>query len=237
MSDNWTRTVERRAEQGDPAAGHAAIAALIRRGAPLVDYMAHLPGYAPEGMDPEGREGGEGGPFHRGYVGWSPGGDYMPGPGQGGESQHGWRAGIEHATWAEARELLVGDTDLNLVVDYYFSVSHNTTECPPCKGSGLSAAGERERRAKAANDHSHDWYKAAKERHGDAIHCPGCNGDGSIRTGPDRLELRLWLLHPRKGASRGVEVKSVRPEELEGVRTVLRDHWQRLQRIWSWVRT
>lgn len=48
--------------------------------------------------------------------------------------------------------------------------------------------------------------------------CPTCNGVGAAWAEDlGHLGLCLWLLHPRKGASRGVEVKDVRQEDLPAV--------------------
>jgi hypothetical protein len=45
--------------------------------------------------------------------------------------------------------------------------------------------------------------------------CPTCKGHGSVFTAPEcRLALTLWVLHPRKGASRGWEIASVQRDEL-----------------------
>jgi hypothetical protein len=212
----------------DPEAAHRAIRDLVRRGAPAADYMRWLPGYAGDDMArPDGL------PFDRGYIGWSPGGDYMPGPGD----DRGWQQGLEFATWQDARSLIAdGDPDLNLVADFYFTVRHDTTPCVPCERSGLSPAARAERRAQGTRLEM-DWYREASERMGEAIHCALCQGHGDTRTGPDRLVLNLWLLHPRKGASRGVVVREVKPEELEDVRFSLLASWERLSTIWHWVRS
>lgn len=56
------------------------------------------------------------------------------------------------------------------------------------------------------------------ERRGIAMVCPRCKGDGSIYDEtPAYLALVYWLLHPRKGASRGVEVKHVEKTDLPQV--------------------
>jgi len=45
--------------------------------------------------------------------------------------------------------------------------------------------------------------------------CDNCHGDGYIFTEPKaKLGLVLWVLHPRKGCSRGVHVKEIRQNEL-----------------------
>ena len=64
-----------------------------------------------------------------------------------------------------------------------------------------------------------------------------CCESGSIRLGPDRLVLNLWLLHPRKGASRGVEIKSVLETDLPQVREFLRKSWEAHQRHFAWAVT
>lgn len=60
--------------------------------------------------------------------------------------------------------------------------------------------------------------KARAKRLGVWGHCAACDGDGSIFTEPaGKLGLVLWVLHPRKGASRGVEVESIARDELPAV--------------------
>lgn len=44
--------------------------------------------------------------------------------------------------------------------------------------------------------------------------CPTCDGHGNNYTeAQPRLALQLWMIHPRKGASRGVIVRNVTPED------------------------
>lgn len=58
--------------------------------------------------------------------------------------------------------------------------------------------------------------------------CPDCNGNGHQYTAPGaHVSLVLWMLHPRKGASRGVEVKHIEQGELEAVFTFLQQAAQR----------
>ena len=46
--------------------------------------------------------------------------------------------------------------------------------------------------------------------------CETCKGSGSIYTVPEpRLELVLWILHPRKGCGRAVVVKNIKEEEVK----------------------
>lgn len=65
--------------------------------------------------------------------------------------------------------------------------------------------------------------------------CESCNGRGKIKTGDTRIALYMWLLHPRKGASRGVQVKSVRVKDLPQVMDFLSKSRGRMATIWKWV--
>lgn len=48
--------------------------------------------------------------------------------------------------------------------------------------------------------------------------CPTCDGHGYVYTEEKpRLALQMWMLHPRKGASRGVIVRNVNPEDMATV--------------------
>lgn len=54
--------------------------------------------------------------------------------------------------------------------------------------------------------------------------CDDCKGHGDVFTAPKcRLALVLWLLHPRKGASRGCEIRNIQQTELPAVFTFLRE--------------
>lgn len=79
-------------------------------------------------------------------------------------------------------------------------------------------------------DYSHDainrgiLVRARCERIGLPVTCNHCKGQGSVFTAPDtHLELVLWMLHPRKGCSRGVIVKNILPEEVPEVFKYLRE--------------
>lgn len=56
--------------------------------------------------------------------------------------------------------------------------------------------------------------------------CPKCDGDTRLFTGPAFVNLVLWVLHPRKGASRGVEVR-IEEGEVPEVLAYLREAAQR----------
>lgn len=54
--------------------------------------------------------------------------------------------------------------------------------------------------------------------------CPECEGHGSVFTEPvARLGLVLWLIHPRKGASRGVEVANLNETDVPTAVAFLRE--------------
>lgn len=54
--------------------------------------------------------------------------------------------------------------------------------------------------------------------------CEHCNGRGRIFTSDKAtVGLVLWLLHPRKGASRGVEVKEIQESELPEIFAFLKE--------------
>jgi hypothetical protein len=65
--------------------------------------------------------------------------------------------------------------------------------------------------------------------------CKTCRGHGYVRTGPDRLALYIWLLHPRKGASRGFTVESVQPEDLPEVKEMLRIAMEQHRKHFAWA--
>lgn len=53
------------------------------------------------------------------------------------------------------------------------------------------------------------------KRFGIPTTCPLCGGHGQCYTAPEpHLSLVLWVIHPRKGASRGVEIKGIKREEI-----------------------
>src|SRR5574340_300244 len=53
--------------------------------------------------------------------------------------------------------------------------------------------------------------------------CPECGGSGSVFTAPAaHVTLTLWMLHPRKGCSRGVEISRVEQNDLPAIFTWLK---------------
>lgn len=58
--------------------------------------------------------------------------------------------------------------------------------------------------------------------------CEHCGGNGYIFTAPAaHLELNLWLIHPRKGAARGIRIETIQEHELPEVLALLREAAQR----------
>lgn len=58
--------------------------------------------------------------------------------------------------------------------------------------------------------------------------CEKCNGKGYIYTEPvAKLQLQMWFIHPRKGASRGVLLTNIEENELSKVKDYLREARQR----------
>ncbi len=54
--------------------------------------------------------------------------------------------------------------------------------------------------------------------------CPECDGNGFIYTAPAaHVNLVLWMIHPRKGCSRGVEIKNIQEEDLASVFSYLKE--------------
>lgn len=62
------------------------------------------------------------------------------------------------------------------------------------------------------------------KRLGIPLHCEICEGHGRVFTVPEaKLSLVLWILHPRKGCSRGVMIKNIEQSELPEVYKYLRE--------------
>jgi hypothetical protein len=58
--------------------------------------------------------------------------------------------------------------------------------------------------------------------------CVVCHGEGAIYTAPSAVaKLTLWMLHPRKGCSRGVEIERIERDELPTIFAWLREAAQR----------
>lgn len=263
------------------------------------------------------------------YIGWGPGDDYMSTPR---DQDGGWNKNITAETWKEfwhgkkvaedaepikrmeAAGFKDNDWDLNLIADYYFSVTHDSEDCGCYQGYSEEArevaetfyadwevyrdeTGEFHSNVRRPGwndqitqdevqalvdagrlyDWTHTWSKetgwqrredgyiptaeevnlaqnvkgqglkshdainrgilidARCKRLGLSTTCERCKGHAYVRTGPDRLVLYLWLLHPRKGASRGVTIRNVQPEDLPEVKELLRASMAQHQKHFAWA--
>lgn len=64
----------------------------------------------------------------------------------------------------------------------------------------------------------HILIEARLKRLGIPITCDDCGGDGCVFTAEEaRVSLTLWILHPRKGCSRGVEISLVEQDDLPAI--------------------
>lgn len=96
--------------------------------------------------------------------------------------------------------------------------------------AALSAAGRRHDGGLLGHDaiNRHVLVEARCERYGVPHTCDVCDGHGDAFTDPaGHVGLVLWLLHPRKGASRGVEIKRLNQADLPAVFSFLREAAQR----------
>jgi len=65
--------------------------------------------------------------------------------------------------------------------------------------------------------------EARLKRLGLPHHCPTCEGSGYVYTAPNaHVTLTLWILHPRKGCSRGVEISRIEQRDLPAIFAWLR---------------
>src|SRR5690606_19662190 len=78
--------------------------------------------------------------------------------------------------------------------------------------------------------------EARCKRLGVPVRCPECKGHGYLYTQEDTsLALVYWLIHPRKGASRGVEIKNIKREQLPEVFAFLKEAHDRNAKRFSKV--
>lgn len=82
--------------------------------------------------------------------------------------------------------------------------------------------------------HGHDAInqsvavRARCRRFGIPVECAPCKGKAYLFTAAQaHLGLTLWILHPRKGAARGIEIKTIEKKELKAVYKFLREGAQR----------
>lgn len=112
-----------------------------------------------------------------------------------------WESRVIKASWKEFNWKL---DELNECVNFYFSVARASEQCRMCSGCGV-----------VGNQFDTVW-------------CPECSGDGTVYTAPTaHVTLTLWMLHPRKGCSRGVEVSLIERDDLPAVFAWLRQAAER----------
>lgn len=76
--------------------------------------------------------------------------------------------------------------------------------------------------------HDHRLLEHRARKLGIWGYCETCDGHGYVYTADKaKLRLQLWVLHPRKGASRGVRVEEVKPNEVPKVIEYLKTAWER----------
>lgn len=229
---------------------------------------------------------GDSHPMNRKYIGWCPGDDYMNGK--------GWSENLEFQDWSKFRDEFDLPNDLNILADFYFSITFSSKTCPHCDGSGLNPETKRisddfydfdgrgtrwrdkitedevdalwnEKRlgnhrkdvevkkptAEEVNEvnrgcgmgiggYHHDglngWIllKTRASRDGVWGYCKHCE-DGNLRLGPDRVQMLLWVLHPRKGTGRGITIENILEQDIPEIKDFLRRAHQQNQDRFSWA--
>lgn len=96
------------------------------------------------------------------------------------------------------------------------------------KGSTAAQVNAQQRTSGLVASHDainrHILTKARLQRLGLPVDCPSCHGRGCVFTEEAaRVTLTLWVLHPRKGVSRGVRVDPILQSDLPGVFAYLRE--------------
>lgn len=121
------------------------------------------------------------------YTLWGPHEDYMIGARPDPSGFTSWRDPILVHGWSHFREKWCLD-EYNECVNFYFEISRDECPCPDCSPSYLPG-------------------------------CETCDGDGTVYRddSPAYVNLVLWWLHPRKGASRGIEIKPITQANLPSV--------------------
>lgn len=169
------------------------------------------------------------------YCGWHPGDDYMLGSARPGE-HGGFGHAIKIKSWGEFTFPL---DEMNVFADFHFNVHADETCCTACNSSGYSEVARAVigslvgvllrtlspeeqaavRKVSLAADSeaisSSGRDAVARMRLGAAIHCADCEGSGVSSFNNTRLQLELWVLHPRKGASRGVIIDRIEKHEVK----------------------
>lgn len=160
------------------------------------------------------------------YTSWGNHEDYMIGG-------HGYAESQEFGTMKDFIHAYGGLDDLNEVVNFYFDVLRDKSRCATCGGTGFNDAtnrlyaelGVRYGGDGRISDNESGVLRGSVKRHAVQLGvfgwCGECMGNRVICEGTAHVELQLWVLYPRKGASRGVRIKYVGPGDLPDVMKLL----------------
>lgn len=85
--------------------------------------------------------------------------------------------------------------------------------------------------------------EARAKRQGVWGKCEICSGEGHLYTEPKaHVNLVLWMIHPRKGCGKGIEIKNIPKSDLVAVKTYLQeaqrrnnDRFKKLDNIYSFL--
>ena len=172
--------------------------------------------------------------YNPGYNGWGIGDDYMKPMGGGWDSAF------------KLTELKFGWDELNLLANFHFSVHFDREDCADCGRTGESLYSRRinvpirashlsdeDRALLVENNRPLNIVDAISagiikrdrcKKMGVARLCAKCNGNGYINNDvPPKLNLTMWVLHPRKGASRGVLFENIAEADLPKAVAMLRE--------------
>lgn len=213
-----------------------------------------LPGYYEEGSEQKAE---------RGYIGWCPGADFLSArTGNGWESAIRFESSADFISGF----VKGSDVDLNLVADFYFDHEAPSKDCQQCEMTGygpeakvlsqsfgewgdkltadeidmLKAEGRTADNPFVGHDCINRMLlvECRARRLGiKEIECSACNGRGSVDTGPERLILNVWLLHPRKGCGRSIVVDNVAIDDLRQIKEWLRKSYERHTNHFAWAIT
>lgn len=173
------------------------------------------------------------------YTGWGPHEDYMWRDNAGWESRwlmDGWEG-----------EGPISLDCYNEVVNFYFFVNRDSEQCTACKGTAYSSDAHNIMmhtwrngltQEELGDQHSVDYILSASHVSSTILHkiakarcarkglpflCTTCE-EGRVYTEDGcHLGLVLWVLHPRKGCSKGVEIKRISEEQVPVVLRFLRE--------------
>lgn len=86
------------------------------------------------------------------------------------------------------------------------------------------------------HDSINKWVcvRARCNRLGYEINCPVCKGEGRLHIEPKAYaSLILWVIHPRKGACKGIEINNIKEDELPEIFNFLKEAHERNTNRWK----